>query len=384
MTDLIEGMEQWMTRPADERFESIEAMHAVALRDRRESGSEAMPMSMLRVSPANNSHTMQLTANTDRLDFTHWSFGQMCRLARAPAEYLTRLPADVAADALNASLDSMGEKDVQLFARQNGGNVARAITGKKYERIWNADVVERLFDLSDEGWRVPPARPAFEDQPGTRPATEDDVLDGGGFLSISVGDLIAPAGLYMGDRDMFVFMVNENATLDDGAGNPMSRGFFVSNSEVGSKSFQVTRFLYSHVCGNHIVWGAQNIAKLRVVHVGAAATGALENFNVQLTEYADSTAADDTAAIKAFRDTVIAADKDAVIDAIFGKRAIGLGKKTIKAAFDVAEEKSDTYGNPCAVWGMVNGLTEVSQRSAYAGERTKIDTAAGQLMVTEW
>jgi len=56
------------------------------------------------------------------------------------------------------------------------------------------------------GWRVPPAHPLFADQPGVRLASEADVLWPDGFeLSVRVGDAIAPAGLYLGDRSLFAF-----------------------------------------------------------------------------------------------------------------------------------------------------------------------------------
>ncbi len=83
---------------------------------------------------------------------------------------------------------------------------------------------------------VPPARPAFPDQPGTRPATEDDVLAVKDFLSINVGDPVAPAGLYASNHDMFAFLINEENRIDDGSDSGLSRGVFFENSEVGAKA----------------------------------------------------------------------------------------------------------------------------------------------------
>ena len=54
------------------------------------------------------------------------------------------------------------------------------------------------------------------DDPAARPATEADVLedrDGGGGLSINISDMIAPAGLYASDRDMFAFLINERGVI---------------------------------------------------------------------------------------------------------------------------------------------------------------------------
>jgi len=83
------------------------------------------------------------------------------------------------------------------------------MTSEKYTRIWNWEIADRLNEMVEKGWRVPPARPAMPNQPGTRPATVQDVLDVAGFLSVNLGDPIAPAGLYASDHDMFAFLVFE-------------------------------------------------------------------------------------------------------------------------------------------------------------------------------
>ncbi|MEJ7663389.1 MAG: hypothetical protein WKG07_29515 [Hymenobacter sp.] len=128
-----------------------------------------------------------------------------------------------------------------------------------YSRLWNADVVDGLVPALDWGWRVPPARPAVDD-PRARPATVEDILLGQESfgLSVKVGDMLAPAGVYAGDRDMFIFLVNPNRVIDDGMKGLM-RGVFVWNSEVGAGAFKVRTFYLENVCGNHIVWSASGV-----------------------------------------------------------------------------------------------------------------------------
>jgi hypothetical protein len=87
-------------------------------------------------------------------------------------------------------------------------------------------------------------------------------------------------------------------------------------------------------------------------------------------------------AIKRARTLEIAATKEDVIDAIFKfakpKGLNALTKGTIESAYEVAEQ-TPRYGSPRSVWGMVNGLTEVSQGS-YTDQRNEIDVQAGRLM----
>src|SRR5205085_2945852 len=65
--------------------------------------------------------------------------------------------------------------------------------------------------------------------------------------------------LFASDRDMFVFLADEDRRIDvpgrrNGSGS-MARGFFVWNSETGDKTLGLGFFLFDYVCANRIVWG---------------------------------------------------------------------------------------------------------------------------------
>jgi len=324
----------------------------------------------------NDNGEVKITGVNQSARLTHWAFGQVARIAGAPAGYLRGLPAPLAVENLNHGLPK-SEGTGKLLLHKNGDMIARCITSDNYTRIWNTDVIKRLMDLEADGWQVPPARPAREDQRGSRPATEADVLHGNRFgLSVNVGDMIAPAGLYASDHDMFAFMVNESRRIDDGSDGGLSRGFFVGNSEVGGGSLFAITFYYRHVCGNHIVWGASNVCEARLVHRGNADARFRSEFLVELRKYADDAASEDEARIKAAKTRVIAADKDSVIDTLFGKRIAS--RKDLVAAWDYAEQ--DDAATPNTVWGMVQGITRLSQDRPFADERVELDRAAGKIL----
>jgi len=44
----------------------------------------------------------------------------------------------------------------------------------------------------------------------------------------------------------------------------------------------------------------------------------------------------------------------------------------------------DAYGSPNTVWGMMNGLTEVSQEAEYASKRVAVDQAAARLATIDF
>ena len=181
-----------------------------------------------------------------------------------------RLPARLACQCLNYGLERHKDIVVKcLFENKDDFTELRAVTKPRYARIWDLDVVRAIKPALDLGWRVPPARPCPDD-PRARPATKEDILEQGDFWgSIKEGDMIAPAGVYRGDRDSFIFLVNPERTVDDG-GAGLMRGVFVQNSEVGKSSFRISTFLLENVCSNHIVWGASEFRELKLVHKGRA------------------------------------------------------------------------------------------------------------------
>ena len=111
----------------------------------------------------------------------------------------------------------------------------RCLVGPDYGRIYDHEVVRAVRELNADGrWRVPAA-------------------------SYSVQNPKRATTLYASDRDVFIFLVDDQNPVSfeaDGVKRNLFRGFMVWNSEVGSRTFGLTTFLYNFVCDNRIVWGA--------------------------------------------------------------------------------------------------------------------------------
>ena len=65
--------------------------------------------------------------------------------------------------------------------------------------------------------------------------------------------------LYASDRDMFVFLADEDRRIEipnrrDGKPGSLTRGFFVWNSELGNTTLGGGFFLFDYVCSNRYVW----------------------------------------------------------------------------------------------------------------------------------
>jgi hypothetical protein len=372
--ELLDAYSQWSTRPPDQRFSSLEDLHDAATSHRLQARTATVRTEDLRVEPVDGA--VQLVGRTGNpAHLTHWSFGQLASMAGAPANYLRALPATLAVQNINHGIKNVTKRpEHHLLLRENGGFHVRAFTSDRYTRIWNCDITQRLLRLP-ECWVVPPARPSFEGQEGTRPATTQDVMAASDFgLSIRVGDDIAPSGLYCSDEDMFVFMVDESHRLQDGG---VARGFFVSNSEVGKMSFSIKTFYYVTVCGNHIVWDVKDVREIRLRHVGDVDDRAFRELEIELVKYSNMGTAEDDARIETTKRHRLGRDKDAVLDFIF--RGGFMSRRQADEAFQLAED-NPVDGDPRTAWGFAMGTTRLSQAQDTAAARTQLDTAAGKVL----
>ena len=380
--DLFKASNQWASRPADERFASLAEMQAATKAYAETAVTANVQAGTLRTEVLDNDVVLKGQYNVAQL--THWAFGQLSQRCGAPAEYLRSLPATLAVQNLNHGLKERqaDNKALQLMMHKNGNLLLRSITGTGYSRFWNWEVAEKLQRLEDNGWKVPPARPALPDQPGTRKATAQDVLKGDAWgMSVREGDLIAPAGLYASDHDMFAFMVNTDKQIRvKGNPQPLFRGTFIENSEVGDSGFNVWVFLFEHVCGNHIVWNASKLHKISIRHVGHNRERMAEYMRVELRKYADSSASEDEAQIERLRTLEIGASKEEVLGLLFNKRL--LSRALAERAYDACELQQNVLdgSNPRTPWGIAQGLSFISQQAQYADQRVEIDKSAGKVL----
>lgn len=384
--NLYDASEQWAKRPADQRFGSLEEMRTVCRGYANSARQAVVPMDAIVINSPDDHELCVVGPSGVPAKLTHWSFGQLCNRANAPAGYLRSLPAPLAANCLTNGLTANREEGAKanVLFHQNGSLICRSFTSDDYARIWNADLVERLQAAQECGWRVPPARPAFEGQPGSRPATEDDVLQHrttGGGLSINVGDMIAPAGLYASDHDMFAFMMNENFRIEDGSDGGLSRGFFVQNSEVGASALKLTRFLLRHCCGNHICWDVKDVKETRIIHRGHNDRRYARELRSSLWSYANESCVADQQRVTSAKACILGHTKDDVIDRLFVAKI--LPRKTLEAAYDHAVQEADlrsTGTSPRSAWGMCQGVTALSQKELHADSRAEMDRAGGKIL----
>ena len=125
---------------------------------------------------------------------THWSFGQLATIASAPSNYLRTLPAAIASDAINFGLQRVTREQHQLFVADTAPWTVHAITSPRYARVHHDELASRVLDLMAQhpAWHLPL-----------------------GYKDGEFGAEKVPSGAYLGDRDMFLFLVDGNRDLED-------------------------------------------------------------------------------------------------------------------------------------------------------------------------
>jgi hypothetical protein len=155
MTTLMQAHTQWASRPADERFTSLTDLMAHVQHQRDISRGTRVSSRKLRAEPILDDPTHKALAilgpDAAPAAPTHFSFGQLATLVKAPAAYLRTLPNAMVADCINYGLFRRDAEDVGALLRQNGALELAAVTGPNYGRIWNADVVRPLRDRFGDG-----------------------------------------------------------------------------------------------------------------------------------------------------------------------------------------------------------------------------------------
>jgi hypothetical protein len=348
---------EWASRPDDQRFLTIDELYGKVASRREECSVQDVALDVTQVSPTEDGEGLILTDGKGLTgNLNNWSFGQLCQRAKAPAGYLRTLPATLAALPLQWSLEthetaSDEGNDAKILVRKNGITTVSAITSPTYGRIWDAEVVKAVRDnVNLEEWKVPAA-------------------------SYSAKDPRRATTLYASDRDVFIFLVNEENPIEV-AGESLKRGFYVWNSEVGSATFGIATFTYDYVCDNRIIWGQDNFKELTIRHTSGGPHRFVARAVPQLEAYVQSSAAGQAATIKTAKATEVGKDREAVLAWM---RSRGFTVPTARKAYDAAEKDPRGY-NPRTVWGLVQGVTDVAHDVEFTDARTDLETKAGKLL----
>lgn len=352
----MEASREWATRPADQRFKTLGEL-AAAVESRR-MRSRAMDVDTKRTGIIDVGGELMINGTIQPARPTHWSFGQLSALVGAPAGYLRTLPNQLAIANLKHGLDTRPSETVKFMtvADPDGGpNTLQAVTSSTYGRIWDADVVAgvgRIVERSGGKFHNPLA------------------YKGGTF-----GGETEPAGLYASDRDVFIFMIDGGSRLEAGPRAKLNRGFFAWNSETGARTFGLMTFLFNEVCGNNIVWGAEDVQTLLIRHTSGGPTRFDNEAMQTLRAYTEASAKPVEDTIKRAMALTLGKDDGEVSDFVLKHGKFTRGE--IKSALDFARSEE---GDARTLWNVVQGFTAYARGFEWVDARVDLEKRAGNLL----
>jgi hypothetical protein len=337
MANLRQASRELFSRPPDERFESVDELlrHCQSL---RQSSTDRWQLPQT-LRPSADADRLVLALGDDgAFHLNDWSFTQLCGMAGIAKETINRLSPETASRALQETLPT-ADKPVQILTMDHS---IRSIHGVSYTRLWNEELLRMVRDV------------AVDFQPPPK-----------GFNGAT--------GLYCGEQDMFLFMIDPTGWTEIGGQN-FAPGFFGWNSEVGRRSIGVTTFWYQEVCANHICWQCADVTTVTRKHtrsVGDALTDIRVAIN-QLVEKRDAARDQFVATIrKAMNEPT--GDKEETLHILADH---GVNRPLAKKAVELAEARGQRF----TIWSLVDALTQLSRDSRYAASRVEADQRASALL----
>jgi len=353
---------EWSRRPEDERFTSLLDLQEHTTRIRNNSRAAVIANRSLEAQPDGVNGLRIVGPSGVPADVSHWAFGQLSTLAQAPAGYLRSLPAPMAADAINYGLHHA--RDVEevgvLLTRnlENGPATMRAATGPNYGRIWNSSIVNALVSRFGDGvsgdWRIP------------------------GEFGKQVAVTKQNTTLYASDRDMFVFLADEENRIElpnrrDGRAGSLARGFFVWNSETGSETFGFGGFLFDFACSNRNVWGVNEYKEVRIRHT----KGAPHKIAEQVLPALEAFAANNKEHLNTTQALLLAAQRKKIDDV----EAFLLKRFSRSQAAQVQTVHMAEEGRPIeTLWGASTGVTALAKQIRHQNERIELEREGGRIL----
>jgi hypothetical protein len=357
---VMDAHREWARRPADEAVFSFEDLLARTSKV-RESSRELEPQKWEDMRVEVRGDDLALVGPKDGALLNNWTANRLANIVSAPADYIERLPTELAAQCLNHGLAHQSRRKGELEILSTNGR-ARALTSERYERVWDHEIASLAHELHTKGtWGACEAFRSAEVSRVAHAWSDSKPL---------------PLG-WVGDRSSFIALADYEGAVEVN-GTKLARFALLSNSEVGAASFKIVFGLMDFACANFILWGTQNVTEVKVRHTGSIRER-FQELTAPMTARLTSGDRDDIVGAARLASRTLIADTQANV--LTKVAAVTKLPKPVVAEAWSRAEATPRYGDPRSVWGMLSGLTETSQHVAeHADKRIAMDDAAARLM----
>jgi len=351
--DLSSATHQYSSRPPDERFPSWEAFSSHLAARKVDSRVYTGPVKHLTVAEHPDQGLALQVGKAAQLPMSHFAFGQVASLASAPAEYLRKLPTDLAVQNLNWGLahgdDKFDGGDAKLMA--TAGNL-RAVTSTSYGRVWDAEVDKGLRVLNERLRGVLKPAPTWD-----------------GNVS-----------LFAGDRDAFWCLVDGGSVIEEPGGfghrpSALHRGVMVRNSETGHAALEFLLFWFRVICGNLIIHDGSIFASVRLVHRRLVAERLAQADTAgMVSNYLNSATTRDLDIIGKAQRFLLPEPKEEQVDFLRAR------KFTASESANIIEMARSEEGDSRTLWQVVQGGTALARSMPYAEDSADLSRRVTSLI----
>lgn len=345
----IDGM-GWLQRRAPKQFNQMDGMLEF-LRERSAQSStlniKSKAFDLITVKDPqdrNDMNRLGVVVNGQPREFTHWSFNQLCSLAKAPVDFMRRLPAQLVDDNVSYCLKFIREvEDVKVFS---DASELRAITGPGYGRVHDHEVLAAAQSILDTGRWVP----------------------ANGHM-----------GMRATDRSLQLFLIDEAHPIvvgraPNGQDDVMYRGLRISNSEVGLSSLAVDGFFFRSYCMNGMIFGLKEAERITVRHSKSAPQRWAAEVKPSIEAYANTDGMKLVEAVKLTKEAIVAKDDDGALNFL---KNLSFSKAR---ASEIMERVTNEEGRPMrTAWDAVQGITAFARTIEGTEERADVERIAGRV-----
>jgi len=364
MQNLLRASDELFRRGPDECFATFDDLWRHCQEVKTLSLDRWHPPGDIRLDPIDG--RLRLTLGGDGgFRLNDWSFSQLCGLAGVNKATVNRLSPATAHQVFAETLPQGGEKPLQLLTTADKGQLIRSIHGASYTRLFDVDLLSMVREFATDF--QPPQQATV---PAAAPAVTDDDIP---FDPDPEPPRPRGTGLYRGEQDMFVFLIDPTGWTEI-AGEAFAPGFFLWNSEVGKRSVGIQTFWFQAVCQNHIVWDAVEVVEFSRKHTANVHEAFTEIRRIVegLVARRDERRDGFVRVIRKAMETQVGGNADEVLKVLNTK---GIARAIAKEALEAAK-RSGRF----TVFALVDALTRISSRMKFAGERTDADVKAASLL----
>lgn len=277
-------------------------------------------------------------------EMTHYSFGQLAGLAKAPAKYLRSLPAALVKDAIEFGLRF--NREVEEVKPYFDANELRSINGPSYGRVDDWEVVEAVQSILDGGRWVPAEK---------------------------------HMGLSVTDRSLQMFLIDQSNPIVVGKtlrgdDDVMYRGLRIMNSELGYSSLAVQGFTFRSYCLNGCIFGKGEIEQITIRHSKNAPARWAREVQPAIEAYTTQDNSLFVEQVQKVKETIVAKDDEAAV-AFMNNR--GLSRTQARSAIERIEQEEGSRAR--TAWDLAQGITSLARDISITENRADLEKVAGDI-----